>query len=199
MDEEKRIGVAEGDVIFLSGGADRGVRAGDEFAVVRPTREVDQPVTEEALGIFVRRLGKVRVMLAHADRSTAVIEMSCEDIRKGDLLVPWKEIPVPMLTALPPFDRWDPTPSGGAAGYVVAVGDDLRAVGTGNVIFTDLGQLSGVNPGDVLVVYRERPEGLPRMKLGQAVVLTVESGTSSAKITRSTRESGVGDQVEVVH
>jgi hypothetical protein len=70
-------------------------------------------------------------------------------------------------------------------------------VGEGNVIFTDLGRHTGVAPGDVLVLFRERPEGLPRMMLGQAVVLTVETETSTAKIMSSTRESEIGDWVEI--
>ena len=91
----------------------------------------------------------------------------------------------------------DPTPTGGPAGRVVAARDNLDAFAEGNVIFTDLGQQTGIAPGDVLVLYRERSEGLPRMMLGQAVVLTVEPETSTAKIMVSTRESEVGDWVEV--
>jgi hypothetical protein len=54
-----------------------------------------------------------------------------------------------------------------------------------------------VVPGDVLLLYRERGKGLPRVNLGQAVVLTVETETSTAKIMLSSRESEIGDRVEV--
>ena len=38
---------------------------------------------------------------------------------------------------------------------------------------------------------------LPRINLGQAVILTVEPGTSTAMVMQSIREAEVGDSVEV--
>jgi hypothetical protein len=189
--------LGEGDVVFLNQGTNHGVRAGDSFAILRWTDSVHHPASSEVLGTMVRRMGKARVMIAHDNTSTAMIEMSCEDILDGDELVPWETIPVPMMSALPEMDRYDPTPSGGPTGQIVSARDGLGAVGEGNVIFTDLGRHTGVAPGDVLVLFRERPEGLPRMMLGQAVVLTVETETSTAKIMSSTRESEIGDWVEI--
>jgi hypothetical protein len=194
-DTEREI-LGEGDVIFLNQGANHGVRAGDSLAIRRWSGPVVHPGTGDVLGTLVRRMGRARVLLAHENTSTAVIEMSCEDILEGDELVPWEAIPMPMLSSLPPFDRLDPTASGGPVGRVVYARDNLSAVGQGNVIFTDLGQHTGVAPGDVLVLFRERGEGLPRMMLGQAVVLTVEPETSTAKIVTSARESWIGDWVE---
>jgi len=195
--ELERLALGEGDVIFLNQGRNHGLRAGDTLRIRRWTDAVSHPSTGEVLGTLVRRMGRARILLAHDNTSTAVIEMSCEDISIGDELVPWQEIPAPMMSELPPFDRLDPTSSGGATGQIVSTRDNLWAVGQGNVIFTDLGQHAGVSPGDVLVLYREREHGLPRMMLGQAVILTVETETSTAKIMTSTRESEVGDWVEV--
>ena len=49
----------------------------------------------------------------------------------------------------------------------------------------------------MLLLYRDRDGGLPRLVLGQAVLLTVESETSTAKIMYSRRESLIGDRVEI--
>lgn len=195
-DTEREI-LGDGDVIFLNQGSNHSVRAGDSFAIRRWTNPVLHPATGETVGTVVRRMGRARVLLAHQNTSTAVIEMSCEDIIEGDELVPWEEIPTPMLSSMPPFDRLDPSASGGPTGRIVESRDRLSVVGQGSVIYTDLGQHTGVSPGDVLVLYRERGEGLPRMNLGQAVVLTVETETSTAKIMTSARESEVGDWVEL--
>jgi hypothetical protein len=189
--------LGEGHVVFLNQGRNHGVRAGDTFAILRWTDAVRHPTTDDVLGTLVRRMGRARVLLAHDNTSTAVIEMSCEDILEGDELVPWEAIPTPMMSGLPEFDRLDPTPTGGPTGQIVAVRDALSAVGQGHVIYTDLGRHAGVAPGDVLVLYREAAGGLPRTMLGQAVVLTVETETSTAKIMTSARESEVGDRVEV--
>ncbi|MCP3991051.1 MAG: LysM peptidoglycan-binding domain-containing protein, partial [Actinomycetia bacterium] len=188
----ERVTLGQGDVIFLDHGRDSGMRAGDEFSIVRRSHSVFHPETRQDLGTFVRRLGKVRVMMVHETRSTAVIEMSCEDVYEGDELVSWQDIPVPMLTGMPTFDQYDPTPSGGPAGLILAARDNLSAFGEGNVIFIDLGQDAGLSPGDALTLYRDRPNELPRVQLGQAVVLTVGEDTASAKIVYSVRESGIG-------
>ena len=193
----ERQALGEGDVIFLNQGHNQGVRPGDTLRIRRWAHTVRHPTTGDVLGTLVRRMGRARILLAHDNTSTAVIEMSCEDIGVGDELVPWEEIPAPMTSGLPPFDRFDPTSTGGPTGQIVSARDKLSALGQGNVIHTDLGQHTGVSPGDVLLLYREREHGLPRMMLGQAVILTVETETSTAKVMNSTRESGVGDWVEV--
>jgi hypothetical protein len=239
----ERISVAEGDVVFLNHGRDQAVAPGAEFSIVRPAHLVHHPESGRVVGTLIRRLGKLRVMLAHDRSATAVITMSCEDIVDGDQVVPWEDIAAPTLSSIPEFDRYDPTPSGGPVGTVVAQRDDLSAFAAGHIIYTDLGSANGVVPGDVLTLYRDRAAGrgenwrgehgpsyrpgdqsywrqdtgyywrgeerlrddaqlydgvdLPRMNLGQAVVLTVGPDTSTAKITRSVRESRVGDRVEV--
>lgn len=190
--------LGEGDVVFLSGGQEAGIRSGDEFAVLRRGDDVKHPQSGQRMGTMFKSLGKARVMLAHDGSATAVIEMSCEDLRDGDELVPWRDVPVPMLAGLPEFERWDPTPSGGATGQVVAIRDNLDSVGDGYVIYTDLGRAAGVAPGDVVTLYRQRDGQMPRMNLGQAVILTVGPGTSMAKIVVAVRESFVGDAVEVL-
>jgi len=187
----------EGDVVYLSLGSDHGVHAGDEFAVVRPERPVHHPVTGELLGTHVRRLGKARVMLSQPEHATAVITVSCAGIVPGDLLLPWRDIPLPTNQVLPRFDRYDQTASGGPNGYVVLFSEDVSVVGQGDVVHTDLGAGSGLRPGDVLTVYRPNGE-LPRMNLGQALVLTVEPETSTVKITESVREMELGDRVEAM-
>jgi hypothetical protein len=80
---------------------------------------------------------------------------------------------------------------------VVSVKDDIVSAGTGHIIHADLGSPSGIQPGAFLTIYRDQGE-LPRLLIGQAMVLTVEAGTCTAKVTRSVRELGVGDRVEVL-
>ena len=64
----------------------------------------------------------------------------------------------------------------------------LWSAGGGNIIHTDLGLQSAVEPGQVLTVYRDNGD-LPRLMIGQAVVLTVETTTSTAKIVQAVRET----------
>ena len=188
---------AQGDVIYLNQGRNQGIAPGAELTVVRPVGSVVHPTTAQDLGTYVRRLGRVRVMLAQEDTSTAVIEFSCEDIQIQDQLLPWQAIPAPRRVSMPPFDRYDVTPSGGPTGAIVSLGYEYMNAGAGNIIHTDLGLASGVQPGDVLLIYRERPN-LPRTHIGQAVVLTVETTSSTVKLAKAVRETLLGDRVELV-
>jgi len=197
--ETEALWMAEGDVIYLSRGRDAGVRAGDELTILRRVGEVKHPTTGRDLGEFVQRLGKVRVMIAHETSATAMIEHSCDGIRAHDELQAWESIPTPMRSSMPDFDRYDPAASGGPQGTVVSLSPNRSVVGAGHIIYTDLGRTSGVQPGDVLTVYRDNSmPDLPRLMIGQAVVLTVGVETSSAKLTTSARESMLGDGVEIV-
>jgi hypothetical protein len=196
-EEPLKEALGEGDVIYLSQGSNQGVQPGDEYGVVRKTGQVRHPGTGQLMGDFIQRLGKVRVMLTQEDTSTAVIEMSCAEMARSDELIPWSPIPIPMRSSMPDFDRYDPTPSGGPTGVVVAFPEQRMNAAEGHIVQTDLGLASGVQPGDVLTLYRPQPE-LPRMQLGQAVVLTVEPTSSTVVVQLSVRELTVGDGVEVV-
>jgi len=196
IDLSGKITIGEGDVVYLTAGRNQGIAPGQEFGIVREVRDVIHPTTGQVLGSYMKKLGRVRVMLVQDDTATGVIELSCEDVRMSDELVAWSTIPIPRRTGLPEFDRYDPTSSGLAQGEVVLLGDDRISVATGHVIHTDLGLASGVKPGDVLTVFREQTD-LPRLMIGQAVVLTVHPTTSMAKLAYSVRESSVGDHVEV--
>jgi hypothetical protein len=194
--ESERVYVAEGDVVYLNHGTDLGIKPGDEFAILRNTDPVNHPATKQALGTFVRRMGRVRVLFAQERRSTAVIELSCQDIQDGDELVAWAEIPAPLRRDMPTFERYNADPSGGATGEIVLLSPHLNDVGAGHIVYTDLGAASGVQPGDAVTIFRDNGD-LPRVNLGQAVILTVEPTTSTAKITLSVKESKLGDSVEV--
>jgi len=194
--ELEREHLGQGDVVYLNLGRNQGVRPGEEFGVRRANGMVSHPVSSARLGTYVRRLGRIRIIAVQEETSTGLIMESCEDLRAGDELVSWEEIPVPMMSRMPSFDRYDVTPSGGSQGHVVATRDSIIAAGTGHIIHTDLGLQSAVEPGEVLTLFRDNGD-LPRLMIGQAVVLTVETTTSTAKITRAVRETGVGDRVEI--
>ena len=194
--EMEKEGNAEGDVIYLNYGLNQGVRPGDEMAIRRTGKPVAHPVTGEMLGTYIQRLGKLRVIAVQENTSIGTIVESCEDIQLDDQLVEWEEIPIPMTAALPPFDRYAVEPSGGAQGTMVLIKDRLDYAGEGHIIYTDLGAGSGAQPGDVLTVYRDNGD-LPRLMLGQAVILTVEQNNSTALLTTTVRDSSPGDSVEV--
>ena len=187
---------ANGDIIFLSQGRNQGIAAGNDYLVVRADHKVVHPATNEKMGTYMQRMGRVRILCAQENTSTAVVVGSCEGMHNGDELLPWKVIPSPVLDRIPTVDRCM-EPSGLAQGYVVDGGaDEMLSVAAGNVVATDLGDGSGVRPGSLLTLFRDNGE-LPRLVLGQAVVLTVDGATSTAKILQTSREVRRGDRAEV--
>jgi len=195
--ELEKVGNAGQDIVYLNQGRNQGINAGNEYLTVRVDHKVVHPRTNEKMGVFVQRIGHVRVLCAQDDTSIALILNSCEDILVGDELVPWKEMQGPAIDKLPPVDRCM-QPSGLAQGYVVDGGSDqLHAAGTGNVVNSDIGEAAGVRPGSFLTIYRDNGD-LPRKVLGEAVVLTVDGDTSAVKIVQSAREVRLGDRVEVL-
>ena len=195
--EIERRGSGQGDVIYLNRGRDWGMQAGDELQIRRAERDVLHPETGVLMGTFMRRLGRARVLAVRDTTSIAVIDMACDAVFDGDELVEWQEIPVPQRSDIPPFERYGVEPSGGPVGTIVTALDNLNTTGEGQIIAVDLGALAGARPGDVMTLYRENGE-LPRLNLGQAVVLTTEAETAIARINVSVREAIIGDRVEIV-
>lgn len=195
--ESEAIGVSIGDVIYVNKGRNQGLQAGADLAIERKAGPVVHPASEAPIGDLMQRLGKARVLCAQDEKSMAVIVEACEPVYDSDELVPWKDIPIPGANTMPAFDRNCSEPSGGPQGYVVAIKDSVAAAGVGQIIHTDLGEGTGLKPGQFLSLYRDNGE-FPRLMIGQAMVLTVESGTSTAKITRSVRDLAAGDRVEVM-
>ena len=71
-------------------------------------------------------------------------------------------------------------------------------IGTDSVVYLDLGEADGLNPGDFLTVFRAsgRAEGV-RTILGEASILTTRDRTSVAIVTLMTDTMYVGDSVEL--
>jgi hypothetical protein len=189
--------MADGDLLYLNQGRNQGITAGAEFLVVRPDHKVVHPATHEHLGTYMQRMGHVRILCTQDDTATALVMSACEDLQFGDELLPWKEMSSPALDHLPAVDGCM-QPSGLAQGWIVDGGaDQLITAAAGNVVATDLGSDSGVKPGSLLTLFRDNGD-LPRLVLGQAVVLTVDGEkTSTVKILHTSRDVRRGDRAEV--
>jgi hypothetical protein len=74
--------------------------------------------------------------------------------------------------------------------------DALLAVAGGNLVSTDLGPDDGVRPGSLLTLYRDNGD-LPRIVVGQGVVLSVDTESSTVKVLHSSLEVRKGDRAEV--
>jgi hypothetical protein len=193
------------DVVYLNQGEADGISPGDEFTIVHKVRSLEHPVTLERLGDYVVQTGRLKVVATQEHTSTAQITYACDATLVGDKLIPFEPKEVPLLTDLPPVDRFSDEGSN-PKGYVVFAKDDLGSLGEGHEVQLDIGAQDGVTVGTRLVLYRAQTEGyemtgfqkdLPRRVLGEIVVFNVQESTATGRIIQMYDFAQVGDQVEV--
>jgi hypothetical protein len=171
----------DGGYVYIGRGADAGVRVGDIYDVVRPTRELHSPYQVHGrhdLGTHYLESGQVRVVMAQPDFALARVVHSCDGIEVGDQLIPFQPINLPEIKRPRPFSAFMTT-SGKVHGSIVITKDTLDNHGSvfkasnvipgvsygdldylrhglateGRIVYVDIGMLDGVKPGDVFVVY----------------------------------------------
>jgi len=197
---------SEGDIVYIDGGVNQGVAAGDRFFVltkVRPLKRLfDEPkmghvYSQETIGIVYSRIGQIKVLCAQEDSAIAEIVYACDPIDIGNVVEPFKPIPVPLVIDPDPSDRCD-VPNGLPIGRIIYTRDDQIEIGSGWLVFIDLGSTDGVYPGQFATIYRENPvKGMPRLVLGDLGVLTVKENYSTAILTGGWASVYVGDMVEL--
>lgn len=188
---------SEGDIVYIDGGVNQGVAAGDRFFVLDRIRELDHVSTNAQLGVVYSKIGQIKVLCAQDDTAIAEITYACDPIDVGNVLQPFRPIPVPLVIDPDPSDRCD-LPNGKPIGTVIYTRDDQIEIGSGWLVFIDLGAADGVYPGQFATVFRDNPvKGMPRLVLSELGVLTVEEHYSTAIMTRGWSSTYVGDRVEL--
>jgi len=187
-----------GDILYLDIGERDGIAAGMEFTVVRPRMVVNKwgSVTE-VVGRVYGTPARVRVICVQERSAIVEISYSCMDVQIGDFVFPFEPIPVPLVRRSQ-FKTMCDTPNGKAIGHIVQTRLGETPIATDSVVFLDLGEFDGLNPGDFLTVYRasRSAEGV-RTVLGEASILTTRNRTSVAIVTLMTDTIYTGDSVEI--
>lgn len=190
---------AEGDLVYISGGASTGLVAGETYIAVQPQELVVHPATGVVLGRQYDYVGQLRILCTDTQPglSRAIVVESCREISIGARLKPMPTLPIP-IARVPELPAWCDPPSGRTSGYIVDSREwDLGLV-EGVLVQIDLGMDNQLEPGDFLTVFRPSPRSdQPRVVLGELGVLTTEARTATAVVVRARREMLIGDQVEV--
>jgi hypothetical protein len=188
---------SEGNIVYIDGGVEQGVQAGDQFFVLHRLRPLKHPISETHLGTVYQQVGQLRILCAQENTSIAEIYYACDPIVIGDVLRPFKPIPVPLVISPDPTDRCD-VPNGKPLGYITYDRDDQVDIGTNWLVFLDLGAADGLYPGTFATVFRDNPvKGMPRLVMGEVGVLRVDEHYSTAIVTRAWAPLEVSDRVEV--
>lgn len=188
--QENRVVLSGGDVAFTKGLT---WEDGSDWNVFRPGRTLTDPDTREVLGREAVHLGNARIT-EFGEVSTVAITKAVQEIQPGDRLV--KAEP---YGTLPPFVP-RPAPAG-LEGKIISAGDTAGTeVGPNSVVVINRGTREGLEVGQVLALYRNRPAvtpagtantaekiRLPQERYGIALVFRVFEKVSYALVMNTTQ------------
>jgi len=182
-----------------------------------------QTLLTRAMGTRYADVGRLRVIHVEAKTSTAVADLSCGMIQRGDLVRPFTVRPAPQFhtAQLDPFAP----PSGKKTAMVVSGKDYAVLAGPGKIVYVNLGSGQGVRVGDYFRVFRFQGtrietvfqvsdtaykaygfgstpvayewNNLPRQILGEGIVLRTGTNSSTVLLTTVRFEIYAGDYVEL--
>ena len=188
--EHRRTLFGTGDVLVVRGGADQGVKPGDEFFI---RRVVNDRYSEHEPGVYpisVTTAGTAQVLEAQAGFSVATVTHSCDGIIEGDYLERYEPptAPAAAVGAAPDF----------ASPGRLILGADRRQIGApGEFMIIDRGSDQGLRQGQQLTIFRRLVADGPIATVGAATVFTVQPASSVVRIERSTDAVWIGDLVAI--
>ena len=146
-----------GELVYLAGS---GYQAGQLYSVVREIRDVNEyeiyPGQRKVLAAAGRpygEIGRVRVVETRSHSAIAQVELSCDPINPGDVVVPFVERPPVAFHVPGHFDRFAPA-NGKLTGRIVLGKDFDSELGTGMKLYMNMGSNQGVKVGDYFRVVR---------------------------------------------
>jgi hypothetical protein len=158
-----KITFTDGDYVFINRGADKGVKVGDRFAIVRPESDNanewfrGQNKLLKEMGTLYRDTGEVRVVNVQPKVSIAKVVHLCQYILRGDIARPFEERPAPPFREAAAFDHFAPV-SGKPVGTVISSYEYQQLLGSGNSIYVNVGAAKGVKVGDYMRLFRYQGE-----------------------------------------
>jgi hypothetical protein len=172
--EDEKEMYSDGDLVYLNKGKDGAIEPGQVFWV-------------QAIGVRLPDYGpvafgkgRVRVLHVTGDRSVAVVENCCYDLRKGDFLVPFEPREGMMGKDLG-YDV-PPEETEGAKGRLIFLESELRQIASHQRALLDLGSDQGLQVGQQLILYRRVRRDFPAAIIGNCVVIDVKEETSTIKV-----------------
>lgn len=205
--EEEREILGETELVYLNGGADKGVKVGDRLVVIQQAAanlyRPYNPGRHHPLGDVLQQVGVIRVVTVHPRGSVAVVEKAMDPVQVGQYAAPFQEpanIPLKLRT-----DIQSPIQVKDLARIIYAQ-DDHKHTGNGEMIIVDKGSNDGLQVGDMLLALRyrtfpvtdsrqEKSRVMERTNhyLGQAIVVHTSAATATCRIVRSTDAFAIGD------
>jgi hypothetical protein len=190
-----RYGMADGDIVYLDGGRDSGLRPGQLYTIIEPEDEIVHPVTGRNAGRFYSYQGRLQVLSVQAETAMAEIVHSCKPVVVGNVLTPFEPQPLPLGRKRPmwPLNYPADLEELREGPVILYANSDVFSLGQDHVVYIDRGLEDDVLPGDRFTVYRINRPGLPPIVLGELAVLSSHETSAVARILESRHTILVGD------
>ena len=157
-EQEKNI-YAQNDFVYISMGADKGVKVGDMMSVIRPRGRVETRWTKKKnLGFYVQEIGAVEIVNVKSATSVGRVVTSCDNLVLGDLVQPIPSRTSPTFEQRPALDLFADS-SGKTNGKIFMARDNREMLGREQIVYIDLGSEDNVKTGDYLTIYRKLGSG----------------------------------------
>lgn len=190
--------VGEDDIVYVDLGTGGGAKVGERFSVFQKMESVSHPVTNIILGERVIPLGVIQLTEVEKDASKAIVTKSFQELGPGAYIMPYEALR--REVALKAARRE-------LQGYIVASRAGSNIVGSGDIVYLDLGSRHGLEAGNFLYVVRDIETDrrydtgtsgkLPPELLGAVVVVGTSETTSTALVVKSIDTIYRGDRVEL--
>jgi len=188
--EENRLLISPGMKVYVE--SDGEISLWRRYSIVRVYDQISHPVTGKKVGYLAKVLGDMNVVHSKGKLSTAIVKDVYKDIQIGDHIIEHLDY----LTWIPKEEN---DLSGDLTGYILIHTEGKSVMGKGDVVFIDLGIEDGLKTGDTLdLVGKKKTVGgvvTPPEVIGEVKVIVPRPGTSVARITKSTRDIGIGTEV----
>jgi hypothetical protein len=147
----------QGQVIYLNGPKVSSLKPGTVQRVIRPEGKVRDPLTGNHLGSYYLDVGSIRIEAVEPEKAKATVQISCNGILKGDLVVPY--VPKPAVEFSGEMSNGlTSLPDNGLVSSILLGKDDVKELGSGSICFLGLGHRDGIKPGDRFIIFRPSPD-----------------------------------------
>lgn len=174
---------AAGDTINILFNKKEKAVVGDKFAIIRKPKALINTETGKQYGMLSVPIGVLEIYRIQGRDAGGRIIKSFDYITEGDLIQRLQPVG-PVLTI---------TGSGkGIKGHIIGLREETVLASERNVVYLDKGTKDGLTPGVVLNVSGENLNDIPKNIIGELMVISVQSSTSTALVTKSIEPFGVG-------
>ena len=177
--EQEQNVYSQGNNVYISLGANKGVQVGDMFSVIRPRGRVESRWTKkDNLGFYVQEVGALEVIKVKNEVAVARVKTSCDNLLLGDLIQPIPARTSPVYSQRPMLDTFG-EPTGKAKGRIFMARDGFEILGRDQIVYIDLGSEDGAAVGDFLTIYRPLGKGNLFRKVQNESVSSRDEGFQS--------------------